>query len=126
MNIDKAAAEVGMSTDLVAALTAAVAQWNPAVHRESHYVAIRPPERNVAAYFNRAHVDIVVDPLKAQATTAAYPGTWLLPKKSSAAAYVRVPTGTLPIATVVDLVGTALAWREQGSRWSGPKRRDDR
>lgn len=109
----------GMDSGQAAALRSLIGQYAPDVDVQPGYVSVRPPGRHIAAYFNKAFVDVVVDPLKADAVAVRNPGTRVQPKRTSTAAFLHVPARTVTTDRLVELVLDALAWREAGARWGG-------
>lgn len=119
MSINEQIDRFGMVPDLAAALREVIAQHGPEVDFQPGYISVRPAERYIAAYFNKSHVDIAVNPHKADSLSSGYPGTRVQPKKTSTTAYIRVPAKTLASDSLLELVAAALTWREAGARWSG-------
>lgn len=119
MDISEQIDEFEMGSERAAALRAVLGRYAPDVDFQPGYVSVRPPGRHIAAYFNRTFVDVVVDPLKANAVAMENPGTRVQPKRTSTTAYLRVPGSAVSTDRLVELVLGALAWREVGTRWGG-------
>jgi len=119
MDISEQIDEFGMDSGHAAALRAVIGSYGPDVDVQPGYISVRPPGRYIAAYFNRTFVDVVVDPLKANAVAVQNPGTRVQPKRTSTTAYLRVPPKVVTTDRLAELVLAALALRDAGSRWGG-------
>ena len=118
-SVDELIAELALAPDLAEVLRRVTSRRDVGLDRQNAYISLRPAGHYIAAYFNKRHVDVVVEPLQAQAVCAAHPGTSLLPKRTSETAYVRIPSGTVEESKVVTLIEHAIVYRESGARWSG-------
>jgi len=119
MEISEQVDEFGLNSEHAAAFRAVVEQYAPDVDVQPGYISVRPHDRHIAAYFNRTFVDVVVDPLKADAVAVNNPGTRVQPKRTSTTAYLRVPGKAVTADRLAELVLVALSWREAGARWGG-------
>jgi hypothetical protein len=121
MDISEQIDEFRMDSRHAAALRAVIGRYAPVVDvvDEHGYISVRPPDRHIAAYFNRGFVDVVVDPLKADAVAVANPGTRVQPKRTSTTAYLRVSGTAVSSDRLEELVLAALARQEAGRRWGG-------
>jgi len=119
MDISEQIDEFGMASGHAAALRAVIGRYAPEVDVQPRYISVRPPGRHIAAYFNKTFVDVVVDPLKANAVAVQNPGTRVQPKRTSTTAYLRVPGAAVTTDRLAELVLAALARQEAGGGWGG-------
>ena len=118
MTLDDQIADLGMTGELADVLTRVLKERAVETGREAGYVSIRPTGRHIAAYFNRKFVDVAVDPHTSREIASRLPGTSVI-TKTTATHYLRIPDGCVATDAVVDLVTTAVDWRERGHQWSG-------
>lgn len=125
MDISKQIDEFGMGSRHAAALRAVLEQYTPLVDVKPGYISVRPEGRRIAAYFNKTFTDVVVDPLQVDTVAVQNPGTNAQPKRTSTTAYLRVPGSAVSSTRLVELVLTALARQEAGTRWGGESSRSE-
>ncbi|MBF4766631.1 hypothetical protein ISU10_02480 [Nocardioides agariphilus] len=118
MNLEEQIADLDPAPQLAALLRDVTAQRTVETARESGYISIRPPDRSIAAYVNRQHVDIAVDPAASAGVGVRVKATRVI-AKTTATHYVRVPGSSLPDGAVLTEVLAAIEWRDHGPRWSG-------
>lgn len=118
MTLEEQISDLGLPDGLADILRGVAASRNVETSRQAGYISVRPPNRRIAAYFNKKFVDIAVEPATSKATSAGQPGTRVI-EKTTATHFLRVPPGVVDQNQAVAWVATALDWRERGQQWSG-------
>lgn len=118
MTLEEQIADLGLADSLATVLVHVASPVDVETGREAGYVSVRPAGCHIAAYFNRAFVDIAVQPLDSAGLCHRTPGSSVL-RKTTATHYLRIPAEHVESEHAVALIEGALAWRQQGPRWSG-------